>query len=102
MAKAPTDIRSLARTHTNLAVNTLAKITRDSEAPHSARVAAANSLLDRGWGKSEANVTINHKRDALDYSRTDLAAILAEPDAPNGGAGTAETDGRDGTPDSVH
>lgn len=51
MAKAPTEIRSLARSHTESALNVLAGIMNKTDAPESARVAAANSLLDRGWGK---------------------------------------------------
>ena len=52
MAKAQADIRSLARGHTTTAVKVLAGIMNEKKAPHSARVAAANSLLDRGWGKA--------------------------------------------------
>lgn len=52
MAKTPTDIRSLARSHTESAINTLAGIMNKDGAPEAARVAAANSLLDRGWGKA--------------------------------------------------
>jgi len=51
MAKTPTDIRSLARSHTETALKTLAGIMEQADAPPAARVAAANSLLDRGWGK---------------------------------------------------
>lgn len=51
MAKTPTDIRSLARAHTETALKTLAGIMEQPDAPPAARVAAANSLLDRGWGK---------------------------------------------------
>lgn len=51
MAKTPTDIRSLARSHTETALKTLAGIMEQPDAPPAARVAAANSLLDRGWGK---------------------------------------------------
>ena len=46
-----TEIKSLARTHTNLAIKTLVQIMRDKEAPAHARVMAANAILDRGWGK---------------------------------------------------
>ncbi len=52
MAKTPTEIRSLARAHTESAINCLAGIMNKSDAPESARVSAANSLLDRGWGKA--------------------------------------------------
>ena len=50
MARAPTDIRSLARAHTNLAIKVLAGIAKDGT-HEGARVAAAVALLDRGWGK---------------------------------------------------
>jgi hypothetical protein len=52
MAKASTEIRSLARAHTETAVNTLAGIMNQEKAPAAARVAAAQALLDRGWGKA--------------------------------------------------
>lgn len=46
-----TEIKSLARTHTVHAVNTLVKIMLDKKALTHARVSAANAILDRGWGK---------------------------------------------------
>jgi hypothetical protein len=51
MAKTPTEIRSLARSHTEKALNVLVGIMEQPDAPPAARVAAVNSLLDRGWGK---------------------------------------------------
>jgi hypothetical protein len=51
MAKTPTDIASLARSHTRTAIRTLAQIMKQPQAPYAARVAAAEALLDRGWGK---------------------------------------------------
>ena len=57
MAKTPTDIRSLARSHTSTALKTLAGIMEQADAPSAARVAAANSLLDRGWGKPVQAIT---------------------------------------------
>lgn len=52
MAKAPIEIRSLARAHTASAIKTLAGIMNEKKAPAAARVSAAQALLDRGWGKS--------------------------------------------------
>ena len=52
MAKAIADIRSLARAHTETAINVLAGIMNEKRAPASARVAAAQVLMDRGWGKA--------------------------------------------------
>jgi hypothetical protein len=57
MAKTPTDIRSLARSHTETAINVLVGIMNQSEAPQAARVSAANSILDRGWGKPAQPLT---------------------------------------------
>lgn len=51
MAKAKAEIRSLARKHTNSAINALVGIMNQKKAPPAARVAAAQALLDRGWGK---------------------------------------------------
>lgn len=51
MAKALTEIRSLARSHTESAIRVLAGIMNEEQAPHAARVSAATALLDRGWGK---------------------------------------------------
>lgn len=51
MAKAPADIRSLARQHTEAALKVLAKIMDQDDAAPAARVSAAQALLDRGWGK---------------------------------------------------
>lgn len=58
MAKAPTQIRSLARQHTESALKVLAGIMNQEAAPHAARVSAATALLDRGWGKPTQ--TIEH------------------------------------------
>src|SRR3954453_19086251 len=45
------EIRDLARLHTETALATLVEICQSGE-NESARVAAANSILDRGWGKA--------------------------------------------------
>lgn len=50
MAKTPTEIASLARSHTTTAIKTLAQIMHQAETDAD-RMKAANSLLDRGWGK---------------------------------------------------
>lgn len=85
MAKTPTDIRSLARGHTETALVTLAKIMTAEDAPHSARVAAANSLLDRGWGKAPQELKVAVSKAARDLNDDELAAIAA-----GGGAGATE------------
>jgi hypothetical protein len=52
MPKALTEIRSLARSHTRTALNVLVAVMRNTKATPPARVAAANAILDRGWGKA--------------------------------------------------
>jgi hypothetical protein len=52
MRKTLTEIRSLARSHTNTALNVLVGIMRSKDATAAARVSAANAILDRGWGKA--------------------------------------------------
>lgn len=52
MPKVPTEIKSLARAHTESALNVLASIMNQPNAPPAARVAAAQALIDRGWGKA--------------------------------------------------
>ncbi len=82
-AKQITDVRDAARQHTLAAVETLVSVMEDLKAPHSARVAAANGLLDRGHGKAtqhiEAEVTVY---DSL--SLADKQALLAALDALDG------------------
>lgn len=57
MAKATAEIRSLARAHTDSAIKVLAGIMNQGEAPHAARVSAAQALLDRGWGKPAQTIS---------------------------------------------
>ncbi len=52
------DLRELARTHTEAAVQTLVEIMNDSGAASSARATAATGLLDRGWGRPEASLRL--------------------------------------------
>ncbi len=77
-AKQITDVRDAARQHTLAAVETLVSVMEDLKAPHSARVAAANGLLDRGHGKAvqhiEAEINVF---DALDFDeKQELLGVL--------------------------
>lgn len=55
--KLATDLRSLCRSQTAMCARVLAQIATDLEQPGSARVAAINTLLDRGWGKAPTTHT---------------------------------------------
>lgn len=50
MTKSLTEIKSLARSYTELAIQTLAGVAQNGTS-ESARVAASVALMDRGWGK---------------------------------------------------
>ena len=49
-SKAQIDVRNLAREHTKEAIETLLLVMRNGKPSEAAM--AANSLLDRGWGKA--------------------------------------------------
>jgi hypothetical protein len=51
MPKGYGEVKELARTYTTQAMATLVEIATDKKAPPAARVSAATSILDRGWGK---------------------------------------------------
>ncbi|WP_215747867.1 DUF5681 domain-containing protein [Gluconobacter sp. P1C6_b] len=58
----PKDLReviALARSHTVTAITALAEIAGSPASPESARVSAANALLDRAWGKAKETVEIS-------------------------------------------
>jgi hypothetical protein len=77
-------VRDLAGKHTKEAIETLASVMKDTSAPHAARVAAANGLLDRAHGKPSQPITGKDEEPLNGREMTDLerahwvAAILAE------------------------
>lgn len=78
MAKAPTEIKSLARAHTETAIKTLVGVMNQEAAPPAARVSAATALLDRGWGKPSQTVDMTvRKAIAKELTDDDLADIAA-------------------------
>jgi len=51
ISQAKRTLADMAQTHGEQALQTLVEIATDGDAPHSARVSAANALLDRGYGR---------------------------------------------------
>jgi hypothetical protein len=51
------DVQELARQHTAEAVETLTSIMLNPDAAPAARVAAANAILDRGYGKPPQHIS---------------------------------------------
>ena len=63
---------------------------------------AIQQVADRLDGKpaQESTVTIDDKRDAADWNRTELVSLLN--DARESSAGTSKANGRLGKPDQIH
>lgn len=89
------DLKLLAREHTNEAVKTLVEVMKSVKAPPAARAFAANSLLDRGYGKPTQHVEANvNLLDGLNFDdraivERVLEAVVASREGPSGGSSTA-------------
>lgn len=81
MAKSLTEIRSIARSHTKTALNGLVGVMRNTKAPPPARIAAANAILDRGWGK--ATQPIGNDEDAFELIHR-IERVIVHPENSNG------------------
>lgn len=77
LPKGTAEVKAAARALTTDAITTLATIMGNTDAPAAARVAAANSILDRGWGKPQQSVELNDKRPLSGISAGALLAALA-------------------------
>ncbi len=67
-SKATKRISELAKAYTSDALNTLSEIVNSKSASDSARVQAANSLLDRAYGRPiQQNENVNVGVNYLDY-----------------------------------
>jgi hypothetical protein len=55
--KVVAEVKELAREHTGKAIETLVAIMSNPKAAPAARVSAANSLLDRGYGKPPQHIS---------------------------------------------
>lgn len=71
--EAAKDLRKVAKEHTAEALDTLLTIMRDPAVAPSSRVAAANSVLDRGHGRSAQHVEVAGN----EFSRMSDAELMA-------------------------
>jgi hypothetical protein len=78
MPRSVTEIRSLARSHTKTALNVLVAVMRNTKATPPARIAAANAILDRGWGKV-AQATENAANGALKLIHR-IERVIVDPE----------------------
>ena len=97
----PEDAKQLARGYTRKAIETLATVMQNDDAPAAARVTAASTLLDRAWGKAPQHITTDNLGGLSDAElRAELAAAAAElrrlgldaeGEGPAGGSGAPPT-----------
>lgn len=76
--KATAEIRDAAQRYTAEALGVLCDVMRTGTSEQ-ARVAAANSILDRGWGKPTQSLDAAHRfeRDPAVLSEAELLAIIS-------------------------
>ncbi|NDB69658.1 MAG: HEAT repeat domain-containing protein [Methylocystaceae bacterium] len=69
------ELKELAAQHTPQAIQTLADIMNDAEAPPAARVAASTALLDRVYGRPSQN--IEAKVETVDAGKAMAEVLMA-------------------------
>lgn len=74
-------IRDLAREHSTEAIETLVSVMRKADAPAAARVAAANGVLDRAWGKPSQPISGDEENPLEIVTRIILEAQSFDDDA---------------------
>ncbi len=86
------DVREMARTRTKEAVDLLTEAMNSAKAPWSARVMAAQALLDRGWGKAPQTIELEmtpYDALTLDQRQSFALAIRAYDDDARAEGGDA-------------
>lgn len=90
MPKAIVEVAKAAREHTVEMLEVLLSIARDKAATASARVSAAQYVVDRGWGRAPQTIDIRRTTELGNLTDDELLAIAAgEVAEPNGGDFTA-------------
>lgn len=87
-------IKARAERHANKALKALTDVLKDKEAPHAAKVSAANSLLDRAYGRAPQDVTVKGK---IEQHIIELIRGLDSPVHPD-----SDTPGPDDTTEPEH
>jgi len=83
MPKAPVNVRTLARKYTEDAIEALAAIMTDEATAVASRIAAANSLLDRGWGRVPQPVS-GDDNNPLRVKLTQIVRTIVDPQNQDG------------------
>jgi hypothetical protein len=85
--KSVIEIASLARAHTETVIKVLAGIVTREDVSPTARIAAGQALLDRGWGKPTQSVKLNDERrsweivnEIIDPETREVVELVVERD----------------------
>ena len=81
MSKTLIEIQSLARSHTRTALNVLVGVMRSKDATATAKVSAANAILDRGWGK--ATQPVGNSDDGTLELIHRIERVIVHPENPD-------------------
>jgi hypothetical protein len=71
------EIREIARPYATEAIETLAHLMRSTTSA-TARLSAANALLDRGYGKPTQTIDMPAPKDVTEMSEAELMAIIRQ------------------------
>jgi Family of unknown function (DUF5681) len=91
-ARVPAEVKEMARAYTEEAIKTLATVMNDKKAPASARVMAANAIIDRAYGKPtqhiEAHVDLIDRLSLTEQEAlaSALATLAGDQDDPADGS----------------
>jgi hypothetical protein len=101
--KAIIEVTAAARALTMEAIETLKRVMLNEKATASARVSAAVAIIERGWGKAPATITLlRGDAELKELSDAELIAIASGTDGetaqPNGSGHPSESPGDKGKP----
>jgi hypothetical protein len=80
--KAPREVEAIAREHSAGAIATLVQISSDGTAPPAVLVTAANSLLDRAWGKPTERRQAVDEKGAIVSPKKEFVLVIQHGDSP--------------------
>src|SRR3982751_7062713 len=83
-SRAAAEIKALAKKHSKAAIKVLAAIMNQADGPATARVSAAQALLDRGWGKA-AQVLAGEEGGLPVLARIERVIVESKVIGANGG-----------------
>lgn len=85
-----------ARNHSETALNTLVAIMTSDEASATARISAANAVLDRAWGKPRQDVEVSGTIDAVAAIQRARQRVHRQRETMTTGATAAHDTGGEG------